>query len=139
MRILGIDLGDARVGFAVSDELGYSAQPLRVLKKIDEAQLLATIDEIIGAEGITEIVVGLPLNMNGSAGPRALAARAFIEILKTRVAVPVHEWDERLSTAFAERLLIEGDMRRNKRKQVVDKIAAAVILQGFLDSRSRSF
>lgn len=138
MRILGIDLGDVRVGFALSDEMGYSAQPLQVLKKINEEQLLTTVDGLIREYGVSEIVVGLPLNMNGTAGPRAVGARAFIETLKTRVALPVHEWDERLSTAFAERVLIEGDMRRNKRKQVVDKIAAAVILQGFLDCRAGS-
>lgn len=137
MRILGIDLGEVRVGLALSDEMGWTAQPFEVIKRQNDAQVLDEIARIVTEQEVGELVVGMPFNMNGSEGPRALLARTFIEELTERLHLPVHPVDERLSTVFAERALLEADMRRDKRKRVIDKVAAAVILQGYLDSRSR--
>lgn len=135
MRILGLDLGSVRIGVALSDEMGWTAQPLTVLAHRGEEQDLAAVRELVATHGVTEIVVGLPRHMNGTEGEMALKARAFADGLRAAGLV-VHEWDERLSTAAAERMLVQADLSRKKRKAVVDKVAAAYILQGFLDSRA---
>lgn len=136
MRILGLDLGTVRLGVAVSDEMGWTAQPLTVIKHRGEKEDLDAIAEIIEEYGVGELVVGLPTNMNGSIGPMAEKALKFMDELRQRFDLPVHQWDERLSTVAVERTLLDADVRRNKRKKVIDKMAASYILQGYLDLRS---
>ncbi len=137
MRILGLDVGTVRTGVALSDEMGWTAQPLEVMKRLKGEADFARLGEIIAEFGVTEIVVGLPRNMNGSIGPMAQSVQAYAKELIDRFGLPVHEWDERLTTVTAERALIEGNVRRAKRKELVDKVSAAVILQGYLDFRGR--
>ncbi|MCK5010567.1 MAG: Holliday junction resolvase RuvX [Deltaproteobacteria bacterium] len=137
MRILGLDVGSKTIGVAVSDELSLTAQGLTTLKrkvlKQDIKQLLKVIEE----NGVEKVVVGLPKNMNGSLGPSAEMVISLIGELKKFVDLPVVTWDERLSTVAAQRVLLEADMSRKKRKRVVDKVAAILILQGYLDNRMR--
>ncbi len=137
MRILGLDVGSKTIGVAVSDELSLTAQGLTTLKrkvlKQDVKQLLKVIEE----NGVEKVVVGLPKNMNGSLGPSAEMVISLIGELKKFVDLPVVTWDERLSTVAAQRVLLEADMSRKKRKRVVDKVAAILILQGYLDNQMR--
>ncbi|BCJ86294.1 Holliday junction resolvase RuvX [Effusibacillus dendaii] len=133
-RILGIDFGDVRIGLAVSDPLGMTAQGLDVLRRKSETDDLNALREIIQKYEIVKIVLGFPRNMNGTVGPRGEFTREFGKLLEETFDLPVVYWDERLSTAAAERMLIAADVRREKRKQVIDKMAAAIILQGYLDS-----
>ena len=135
-RALGVDLGDARIGLAVSDPLGHIAQPLETVQcvgpKKDVQRIVARAKEL----EVAVIVVGLPLLMSGEEGERALEAREFASQLERRLAgVPVELWDERLTTVQAERTMISDGVRRRRRKTSVDSIAAALILQGYLDSR----
>jgi putative Holliday junction resolvase len=130
---LGIDFGTRRIGVAVSDELGLTAQPLSSLEPASEQEALSILQGLIDQYGVREVVVGLPKNMNGSLGPAAEAALAFARRLEESVPVKVTMWDERLTSRAAERVLIEADLSRAKRKGRVDQMAAALILQGFLD------
>jgi putative pre-16S rRNA nuclease len=136
MRALGLDLGTKRIGVAVSDRSGTIASPLTVIERgrsqrADHAQ----IAELVRAEEIDCVVVGLPISLSGDAGPAARAARSEAEALATVVGVPVESHDERLTTVTAERSLAEAGVRGPARRQVVDKVAAAVILQSWLDTR----
>lgn len=136
MRIMGLDLGDKKIGVALSDPLGLTAQGLEVVaNKGSNAAVIGRIKEIAGRYQVEKVVVGLPKNMDGSSGPRAEKARAFARQLARELELPVEMWDERLTTAAAERLLIGADVSRSRRKQVIDKMAASLILQGYLDSR----
>ncbi|GIP31442.1 Holliday junction resolvase RuvX [Paenibacillus sp. J2TS4] len=137
MKIMGLDYGDKTIGVAVSDEFGWTAQGLEVIRRTSKAADLARLQNIIQEHGVEEIVVGLPKNMNNTIGPRGELSMEFAEALQTKVKLPVHLWDERLTTVSAERTLLEADVSRKKRRQVIDKIAAAFILQGFLDSNKR--
>ncbi len=138
MRILGLDLGDKRIGVALSDPLGWTAQGLDVIPGAGGAKSdIKKIKEITQKYEVEKVVVGLPLNMDGSPGPRAEKARAFAGRLARVLGLPVELWDERLTTVEAERLLIEADMKRAKRRQVIDKMAAVLILQNYLDAASR--
>ncbi len=139
MRILGLDIGSKRIGVAVSDELGFTAQGLRTLTFTDENTVLESIKKIAQEYQVTEIVVGLPYNMDGTEGRQAEKVRSIMAAIEQSVELPVVEWDERLSTVAAERVLLEADMSRSKRRKVIDKIAAVIILQGYLDRRRRSF
>jgi len=134
-RILAVDLGTRRIGLAVSDRLGLTAQGLPSLQRGRDPvdQVLAVCRE----QDASEIVVGLPLNMDGTRGPAADAAGAFAVELRERGGLPVHIWDERLSSVAAERILIEGGVRRAKRRKegLVDRAAAVIILQGYLEHR----
>lgn len=139
MRILGLDLGDKRIGVALSDPMGWTAQGLEVIHSTGGAKSdIKKIKEIAQKYEVEKVVVGLPLNMDGSPGPRAEKARAFAGRLAGVLGLPVETWDERLTTAEAERLLIEADMKRSKRRQVIDKMAAVLILQNYLDAASRN-
>ena len=133
MRIMGLDVGTKTIGVALSDELGLTAQPLTTIKRTgirkDMEKLLGLMEE----HGVEMLVVGVPVNMDGTIGERAKSVLAFVERLREVTVVEVRTWDERLSTAAVERVLIEGDMSREKRKKVIDRLAAAYILQGFLD------
>lgn len=134
MRILGLDIGSKRIGVAVSDELGLTAQGLETLACTNPENDVRRILELVAQWSVDEIVVGMPYNMNGTEGDQARKVRAFMELITGSVSVPVREWDERLSTVAAERTLLEADMSRAKRRKVIDKLAAVIILQNFLDS-----
>lgn len=137
MRILGLDVGTKTVGVAISDEMGWTAQGLETIKINEERGQFGfdRISELVKQYDVDKIVVGLPKNMNGTIGPRGEACQQFAENLRELLKLDVVMWDERLSTMAAERLLISADVSRKKRKQVIDKMAAVVILQGFLDSK----
>ena len=136
MRILGLDFGSKTVGVAVSDGLLLTAQGIETIERKDESKLRKTcarIEELIAEYEITEIVLGLPKNMNNTEGERVEKTKAFGEMLERRTGLPVHYWDERLTTVAAEQILMESGVRRENRKAVIDKVAAGLILQGYLD------
>lgn len=137
MRYLGVDLGTRRIGVAVSDELGLTAQPLSTLEPSTDEAAIRAIQGLMAEYDVIEVVMGLPKNMNGTLGPAAERALAFAKRLEESVPVTVTMWDERLTSRAAERVLIEADLSRTKRKRHVDQIAAVLILQGFLDRRYR--
>ncbi len=134
MRILAIDHGSKRIGIAVSDELKMIAQPLEFVPAEPLAGFLARLHELIRDRQVELILVGMPRNMDGSYGPAALKVQDFVAALKAALTVPIKTWDERLTSAQANRLLIQGNVRRDKRKTKVDKMAAAILLQSYLDS-----
>jgi putative holliday junction resolvase len=134
MRILALDHGSNRIGIAVSDELKVIAQPLEFVAAEPFADVLARLRELIRHKQVELILVGLPRNMDGSYGPAALRVQDFVAALKGALTVPIRTWDERLTTAQANRVLIQGNVRREKRKEKVDKMAAAILLQSYLDS-----
>lgn len=140
MRIMGLDFGAKTVGVAVSDPLLVTAQGIEIIRRKDENKLrqtLARIEELILAYQVEEIVLGLPKNMNDTLGARVELTYEFKEKLERRTGLPVHMWDERLTTVAADKAMIEAGIRRENRKEYVDKIAAVFILQGYLDLRSR--
>lgn len=134
---MGLDVGTKTVGVALSDELGWTAQGLETLKINEEKNEFGfeELGEIIKEHSVSKIVVGLPKNMNGSIGPRGEACQRYAEELKRLYNLPVILWDERLTTMAAERVLLEADVSRKKRKKVIDKMAAVMILQGYLNSQ----
>ena len=137
MRIMGLDFGARTVGVAVSDPLGLTAQGVETVRRENENQLrrtLARLEALIAQYQVEKIVVGYPKHMNGDIGERAEKSAAFAEKLRKRTGLPVELWDERLTTVAADRALIEAGVRRENRNQYVDKIAAVLILQGYLDS-----
>jgi putative Holliday junction resolvase len=134
---MGLDYGDKTIGVAVSDLLGLTAQGLEVIRRTNPEKDLNRLEEIVRDYEVTEIVVGLPKNMNGTIGPRGELCIAFAEAVRERLKLPVQMWDERLTTVSATRTLLEADVSRKKRKLVVDKMAAALILQNFMDSRTK--
>lgn len=136
MRIMGLDYGDRRIGVAISDELGWTAQGLTVIDQRGEgeAAVLERIGELARMHDVGEIVIGLPKNMDGSIGPRGERCIAFAETVREALNVPVHLHDERLTTVSAERMLLDADVSRKKRRKAVDKIAASLILQNYLDA-----
>lgn len=138
MRLMGLDYGDKTIGVALSDELGWTAQGLEVIRRTTEERDTARLSEIVRDYDVSEIVVGLPKNMNNTIGPRGEICMAFAQGLHEKLQLPVHLWDERLTTASAQRTLLEADVSRKKRKQVIDKMAAALILQGYMDANSNS-
>ncbi len=138
MRAMGLDVGTKTVGVAVSDALGWTAQGIETIK-IDEENGefgLMRVGELVKEYRVTEFVVGFPKNMNNTVGPRGEASIAYKEKLEEEFSLPVTLWDERLTTMAAERVLIEADVRRKNRKKVIDKMAAVMILQGYLDRKS---
>ncbi|MGN0291008.1 MAG: Holliday junction resolvase RuvX [Lachnospiraceae bacterium] len=137
MRVIGLDFGSKTVGVAVSDALGITAQGVEIIRRESPKKLrrtLARIEELIAEYEVTEIVLGYPKNMNNTEGDRCEKTLEFKEMLERRTNLPVTLWDERLTTVSADRAMIEGGIRREERKQYVDKIAAVFILQGYLDS-----
>lgn len=139
MRIMALDMGEKRIGVALSDELLLTAQGLCVVNSKGVEKDLDQIGELIKEYGVTHLVIGLPRNMNGSYGPMAEKVREFgIRLMEKQPEVPVAYWDERLTTSAAQRVLVEADMSRAKRRQVVDKVAAGLILQGYMDSIARN-
>ena len=135
-RILGIDMGEARIGLAMSDELGMLAHPLETIRTKDHADPAARIAEIILREKIETVILGMPRNMNGTYGPAADKARAFAERLKEKTPCTVKFWDERLTTVAAQKSLHESGRNVKQGRAVIDQVAAQMILQGYLDSQS---
>ncbi len=139
MRIMGLDYGSKTVGVAISDPLGITAQGIETICRKDENKLRRTcarIEELISEYEVGQIVLGLPKHMNNDIGDRARRSMEFGEMLRRRTGLEVVMWDERLTTVEAERTLIENKVRREDRKKYIDKIAAVVILQGYLDYKA---
>jgi putative holliday junction resolvase len=136
-RVLALDLGTRRIGVALSDPTGTIASPLETLAVTGPRRAAEQVVELCRRYEVTVVVVGWPRNMDGSAGPAAKDAEAFAARLRPAVGVPVELWDERLSTAAAERTLIDADVRREDRRGARDRVAAALILRGYLDARRR--
>jgi putative Holliday junction resolvase len=134
MRILGLDHGTKRIGIALSDELKMIAQPVEFVPAEPFAAFLVRLKQLLLEKEVELILVGMPRNMNGSYGPAALKVEEFVAALRSAVTIPIKTWDERLTSAQANRYLIEGNVRREKRKEKVDKMAAAILLQSYLDS-----
>lgn len=132
-RILALDVGEKRVGVAVSDPLGYSAQPLTVLPRRPHAAFLEALRKLAGEYEVSLILLGLPRRTTGEKGPEAQRVLALAGEIKSRLGLPCDTWDEWLTTVSAERVLIEGGVRREDRRLVVDKTAAAIILDGYLN------
>jgi putative Holliday junction resolvase len=135
-RVLGLDVGARRIGIAVSDALGLTAQGLPTLERRNRRYDQSELRKVVQEYEISEIVVGNPLRMSGQTGAQAEKMAAFAEQIKQELSLPVHLWDERLSTAEAHRLLDQTGIRDARRKQVIDKVAAVLILQSFLDARA---
>ena len=132
-RIMGLDIGDKTIGVAVSDLMGLTAQGVTNKKRVGKKKDIEAIKQIIAEKQVNKIVSGLPKNMNGTVGPQGEKVQKFCELLKEETNLPIEFWDERLSTVAAERSLIEGNVRRENRKKVIDMLAAVIILQGYLD------
>ena len=136
MTLIGLDFGERRIGVAVSDPRGVAAQPFRVIERQSFAEDAARIKAVVEARKAEKIVVGLPVGMDGSAGPAARRARRFANRLRRELEVEVTLWDERLTTAEAERALLSAGESRARRRELRDAVAAALILQGYLDSQA---
>lgn len=132
MRLIGLDVGEKRIGVALSDEEGRMAFPLEVIVRKSRSADLRRIAELVERHEVERVVVGLPVMLTGQEGPQARTVQTFVARLQKELPVPVVVWDERLSTAEVERLLIDADVGRGRRRRVVDKLAAAVILDSYL-------
>jgi putative pre-16S rRNA nuclease len=137
-RVLGLDVGSRRIGIAVSDPLGITAQGLETLQRQNKRQDMAALERVIRDHQVREIVVGLPLRMSGAEGTQSEKMQAFADDLRKRFRLPVHLWDERLTSAEANRLLRETDMSIEKRAKAVDRMAAVLILQAWMEKRLSS-
>lgn len=133
MRILAIDHGTKRMGIAVSDELRMMAHPVEYIPAEPFSAFLARLKELLQEKEVELVLVGMPRNMDGSYGPAALKVQEFVAVLKDAIPMPIKVWDERLTSAQANRFLIEANVRREKRKEKVDRMAAAILLQSYLD------
>ena len=138
VRIMGLDVGDKTIGVAVSDLMGLTAQGVKTVKRVGKKKDIEALKEIIKERQVNKIVSGLPKNMNGTLGPQGEKVIKFCELLEQETGIKIEYWDERLSTVAAERTLIQGNVRRENRKGVIDMVAAVIILQGYLD-RQRNF
>lgn len=134
MRILALDHGTVRIGVALSDEMKMMATPLEFISAEPFAEFLTRLKEILREKEVELILVGMPRNMNGSYGPAALKVQEFVAVLKNAVAAPIKTWDERLTSTQANRFLTQSGVKRGERRQKVDKAAAAILLQSYLDS-----
>lgn len=137
MRTMGLDIGSHTIGVAISDELGITAQGLKTLKRRSMKEDLKEVMSIVNQFEINKIVVGLPKNMDGTLGKQAQNVLQWVKALNEKIQIPTVTWDERLSTVGASKVLLEADVSRRKRKKVIDKLAAVLILQGFLDQSRR--
>lgn len=137
MRIMGLDVGTKRIGIALSDELMLTAQGLNTLERRNLKDDLEVINNIIKERGVYEVVIGLPLNMNGSYSAKTKEIVEFADSLLKATTIAAKMWDERLTSMQAERVLLEADTSRAKRKKVMDRLAAQIILQSYLDSRKK--
>jgi len=137
MRTMGLDIGSHTIGVAISDELGITAQGIKTIKRKSKEEDFKEINAIIGQFEINKIVVGLPKNMDGTLGKQAEIVFQWIKTCKDKTHLPMVTWDERLSTVGASKVLLEADLSRSKRKKVIDKLAAVLILQGYLDKHRK--
>ncbi len=137
MRILGLDMGTKYIGVALSDEMGWTAQALTTIERKGLQQDLAAIELLVEDHEVEEVVIGLPITMNGEVGIQAKKVLDFSQKLQQALTTPIFHWDERLSTKAVTKTLLKADMSRKKRKKVVDKMAAAYILQGYMDRKAR--
>lgn len=135
MRILALDIGEKRTGVSISDGLGIAAHGLKTIEGSNTESTVSKIISLVEEEEVSEIVLGLPKNMDGSIGKMAKKVISFKDTLKNHINIPITLWDERLTTKYAESLLIEADMSLKKRKQTIDRLAATIILQDYLDWR----
>jgi len=135
LRCMGLDYGDKTIGIAISDALGWTAQPKAVIRRKNLTDDFAILKEYIDKYDVQEVVVGLPINMDGSEGIRVRRTEEFVNFLRKRLDIPVKVWDERLTTRQAENILLEADLSRSRRKEVIDQIAASIILQNYLDAK----
>lgn len=133
MRLMGLDVGDRRIGVALSDEDGLVAFPLEVINRTSRAKDIGRISALIDQYGVRQVVVGMPRTLAGRIGPQAQKVQDFSERLRAGLSVPVVSWDERLTTAEVEKLLVSADLSRRRRREVVDKLAATLILNSYLD------
>lgn len=136
MRIMGLDVGEKRIGIAISDPLGWTAQGHSVLQRSSLKNDMAKLKELCQQLECQLLVVGLPRNMDGTLGFKAEEIQEFAAVLRENIGLPIEYWDERLTTRSAERVLLEADLSRRKRKQVIDKVAAVYILQSYLDAHN---
>ena len=134
MRILGLDYGSKRIGVALCDELGLTGQGLTTIAVKNQNQVLRALEVLVSSHGVEKIVIGYPLRLDGTEGIQCEKVNRFARLLEARLSLPVIKWDETLSSQTAEDILIQSRMRREKRKQIVDKMAAGIILQGYLNS-----
>jgi len=135
-RILALDPGTKRIGVALSDELGWTAQPLETFERKTLAADVGHIHDLVRRHDVREIVIGMPVQLNGRMGPAAQSAQQFLDAVQAAVGIPVVAWDERLTTKAAEQMLIEADVSRKKRKGAVDRVAAAILLKSYLEHLS---
>lgn len=135
-RILALDYGTKRIGVALSDELGWTAQPLETIERRTLVRDIAHIEELVQGHEVKEVLIGLPLRLDGEEGPAVQAVHEFVAHLGEALSVPIVTWDERMTTRSAEDLLIAADVSRKKRKGVVDRVAAAILLQSYLESQT---
>ena len=138
MRVMGLDYGKSTVGVAISDSMGFTAQPIETITRKGENKLRTTyarLRELIEEYGVERIVVGLPLHMNGEKGDRAIKSEEFAKELESKVGLPVELYDERMTTVEASRVLTEGNIKKDRQKDHVDKLAASLILKGYLESK----
>ena len=136
-RILALDYGTKRIGVALSDELGWTAQPLETFERKTLDWDVAHIAALVGSHSVERVVLGLPLQLDGREGPAVRAMREFTATLEAGLSVPVVLWDERMTTKAAEELLIAADVSRKKRKGIVDRIAAAILLRSYLEAQAQ--
>jgi putative holliday junction resolvase len=137
MRILAVDYGERRVGLALSDPTGFLASAFKVILRQSDKQVAQEIAQVVAEQDVEQIVLGNPLTLRGEVGPRAQQVHRFASLLESRINVPITLVDERLTTVSAERVLLEADVSRKKRKTVVDAVAATILLQHYLDKLSR--
>lgn len=135
-RILAFDFGDRRIGVALSDPLGITAQPLTTLERASWKRDLGRIRDLVRVHEVTRIVVGMPLGMDGGRNERVRLTEEFIDRLHRTTDLPIDPWDERLTTVQAERTMLEGDVSRARRRRAIDRLAAVIILQAYLDARA---
>jgi len=138
MRILGLDVGEKRIGIAISDPMGWTAQGHSVLKRGKLEEDMAYLSRLCNELQVEKLVLGLPRNMNGSLGDKAHEIQAFGRLLSEQLHLPIEYMDERLTTVNAEKILLQGDVSRKKRKEVIDKMAAVLILQTYLDRKKNT-
>ena len=135
---MGLDLGDKTIGVAISDELGIAANPVTVIQRTGSLKReIGEVRKLAEENGVGRIVVGMPYMLDGSVGVQAEKVTEFIEEMRKRISIPIDTWDERFTTVEVERILIEGDQSREKRRKVIDKMAAAVMLNSYMDRESR--
>ncbi len=137
MRILALDVGEKNIGVAISDELGWTAQGLPTLRRQTKDRDTCAIANIVEEKCVTRIVVGMPVSLDGSLGKKAREVASFVEDLKRRLRLPIKVWDERFTSVQAERVMLEADLSRKKRKKKIDQLSAQLILQSYLDAESR--